>query len=46
MSLQGERLNHGSMTVTVDTGHYDYRRFMPKTNGLAIEGHMPLSQSN
>jgi hypothetical protein len=44
--LQGERLDHGSMIVTVDTKHYDYRRFTCKGSGLAIEEHAPLSHSN
>jgi hypothetical protein len=46
MSPQGERLDQSSMILTVDTEHYGYRRVTRKGSGLAIEGDLPLSQSN
>jgi hypothetical protein len=46
MSLQDERLDHGSMIMTEVTEHYVYRRFTRKNSGLAIEGHVPLSRAD
>jgi hypothetical protein len=46
MSLQDERLNHGSMIMTEASERYVYRRFTRKNIGLASEGHVPLSHSD
>jgi hypothetical protein len=39
MSLQGERLNHGSTIMTEGTEHYDYRRFLRNGKSIFFNAH-------